>query len=152
MNVWHDFISLFVPAADDHKTEFSSRGACVVFPPIGVDSLARFYAKSGRLTVETSLRRFSRMQLVARSVFTAATDTMDFFSIPRTIAKAPPATPQRSQTKPFGQGQHKRRMWSRHRTSVQNQPSNLLNKSFTQKNEFFVSHQLFSTHGFKGAL
>ena len=90
MNVWHDFISLFVPAADDHKTGFSSREACVAFPLIGVDCRARFYVKSSRLTVESSLRRFSRMRLLARSVFTATTKSMDFFSIPRAIAQVPP--------------------------------------------------------------
>ena len=68
MNVWHDFISLFVPAADDHKTGFSSREACVAFPLIGVDCRARFYVKSSRLTVESSLRRFSRIRLLAQSV------------------------------------------------------------------------------------
>jgi hypothetical protein len=27
MNVWHDFISLFVPAADDHKMGFGTKPA-----------------------------------------------------------------------------------------------------------------------------
>jgi hypothetical protein len=86
MNARHDFVSWFVPAADDCQVMFVTyrRMVRITSPSVGVNGHARLTfsrMKSRRLSAETSLTRFSRMRPMARPFFSAAITTMDFSSI-----------------------------------------------------------------------
>ena len=51
MNPRHDFVSLFVPTADDRSVMpvACSREACIAFPPVSVDCRARLYGFSNEV-------------------------------------------------------------------------------------------------------
>ena len=97
MHTRHDFVSLFIPTADDRHALLvaCSREPRIACPPVGVNDRARFHRLSNEVQQTFGGNILDAFQSDApdRSpFFSAATTTMDFFPIsrPRLPSSGPP--------------------------------------------------------------